>query len=515
MNTIVTTAELRILSELEAMPEQAVVSWMLANPAQAKMLLKRGPFLRAVLARKSVNEFIELVGRDEETGKPLRQSKLHREMQRLANKFRRLLLWSHPEGGKTSQLSILRPIWRLGVNPNRRIVVVSETQSLSRKIVRAQQGYLENPISDLRLVFPHLRPGSKWTETAFDVTRKHGEGDPKDYSVQAIGVGSSVMGSRIDDLILDDVLTHDNTRTDHHRAEFKLWFDKTIMSRLSANASVAFIGNAWHPMDQMHQLAAQGWVWRKFPVLDPESGLPTWPEKWPTSRIEEKRESLVPSEFAREMLCEARSDEDARFKEDWINRCLRRGDGIPATPSLGHLPNGYRTYTGVDLGTRESAGADLTVFFTLILHPDGSREVLEVLSGRWTAPDIMARLKDVHRRFHSIVAVESNAAQDFIRQLVTKESSIPVLPFTTDKAKIDPLFGVETLAVEMFNGKWIIPSKGGQPATKEIGHWITEMLHYQPDQHTGDRLMASWIAKQAASGLIGVRRKGRTGSLRL
>ena len=490
-------------------------AWALAHPDQAELMVRRAAVFRSTLARDSVNEFIELVGKDEETGKPVRQARLHRRMQNLANTHPRLVIWSHPEGGKTNQFSILRPLWRLGRNANLRVVIVSETSSLSRKIVRAQQGYLQDPDSEIHDVFPELLPGTKWTETAYDVQRHDGSRKrAKDFSVQAIGVGSGVMGTRIDELLLDDVLTHDNTRSERARAEFAHWFNKTIMSRLSGRARVTFLGNAWHPLDQMHRLAkTPGWFAQKFPVLDAE-GRPTWPEKWPAERIDERRRTTPPTEFARELLCEARSDEDARFKQDWIDRCLRRGDGLPLTSEL-MPPSGYRTYTGVDLGTREKPGADLTVFFTLILHPDGSREVLEVQSGRWNAPEIMARLRDVHRRFRSIVAVEGNAAQDFIRQLVTKESAIPVLPFTTDKTKHDPAFGVETLAVEMFNGKWIIPSSGGLPASPELAAWISEMLHYTPGEHTGDRLMASWIAKQAAEGLIGVRRKGRVGSLRL
>ena len=46
------------------------------------------------------------------------------------------------------------------------------------------------------------------------------------------------------------------------------------------------------------------------------------------------------------------------------------------------------TITGVDLGTRENTTSDLTVLFTICVHPHESREVLWIESGRWTAPAI-------------------------------------------------------------------------------------------------------------------------------
>ncbi len=32
----------------------------------------------------------------------------------------------------------------------------------------------------------------------------------------------------------------------------------------------------------------------------------------------------------------------------------------------------------------------------------------------------------------------------------------------------------------------------------EVDAWVNEMLYYDPRSHTGDRLMASWFAREAA-----------------
>lgn len=162
------------------------------------------------------------------------------------------------------------------------------------------------------------------------------------------------------------------------------------------------------------------------------------------------------------------------------------------------MPPGYRIVTGVDLGTRESKKSDRTVLFTIAVHPDQTREVLEVVSGQWEAPEIIRRIIDAHTRWKSVVVVESNSAQDFIRQFLLTKRAIPIWPFQTGKNKHSEEWGVESLAVEMANAKWLIPARGGNPATPEMQAWLREMLFYDPNGHTGDRLMASWFAREGA-----------------
>lgn len=107
----------------------------------------------------------------------------------------------------------------------------------------------------------------------------------------------------------------------------------------------------------------------------------------------------------------------------------------------------------------------------------------------------MQRIIDTHNRYHSIIAVENNAAQEYILQFTKQVSAVPIVPHHTGSNKVDPIFGVQSIAVEMSNGKWIIPSQGGSCAP-EISAWVQEMLYYDPSKHTGDRLMSSWFARE-------------------
>jgi hypothetical protein len=133
-----------------------------------------------------------------------------------------------------------------------------------------------------------------------------------------------------------------------------------------------------------------------------------------------------------------------------------------------------------------------------MIHNDGSRELLNIEAGRWSAQEIVQRIQDTHHRYNSIVVCENNAAQDFLVQFARGASALPIRPFTTGRNKAHPEFGVETLAVELSNGKWIIPNDGPHAMHPEIAQWIQEMLFYDPASHTGDTLMASWFAREGA-----------------
>ena len=149
------------------------------------------------------------------------------------------------------------------------------------------------------------------------------------------------------------------------------------------------------------------------------------------------------------------------------------------------------------MGTRKDKG-DLTSLFTILLHPDETREVLDIVSGRWKGPEIVKRIIDIHYRYQSIVMVENNQAQEFIVQFTKQLSAVPIKGFHTGSNKVSPEFGIESVATEMEAGKWVIPSRHGEGATPEIRAWVNEMLYYDPEGHTGDRLMACWFAREAA-----------------
>lgn len=485
------------LDDLRKLPLEEVIAWARENPEEAQRLREQAYWHRVHLARTDPNEFCELVLRDEEQGTPIQQAPIHEQFQELRLKHKKLIVWGHVESGKTQQLTIGHTLWELGRNPRLRFVFGSGSMKYSTRLVSAVRRYIEQP-GPIHDVFPELKPGPLWSATAFTVAIPGQKGVPKDPSVQAVSVGTTaITGSRTDRFIGDDILTLDNTSTPAKRQATKDWYYAVPMSRMTRHGRVCLVGNAFHPEDLYHELAGHPeYVWRKFPVL--VDGRSAWKERWPLDRIEEARGTMLAHEFARQLLCIPRDESSSRFKREWIDIALRRGDGYRPAFALNAVPHGYACLTGVDLGVRQRRTSDLSVLTTILVHPNEDREILWIESGRWAAKEIVDRIVDTHRRYNSIVIVENNAAQQYIIDFTKELSAVPVRPFTTGRNKSNQEFGIESLATEVANGKWIIPSKNGRPANKEIDALVTAMLYYDPQQHTADHLMSMWFAREGA-----------------
>ena len=402
-----------------------------------------------------------------------------------------------------TQNLIARILWELGCNPNLRIVVLSNTMEQAKKIVRTIGKYIQES-EELHRVFPALRQstdaGAPWTMTSLTVQRSSFSKDP---SVQASGLYGAIMGSRIDRLYIDDLLDGECTNTAYKMDQVFGWLRSTALGRLTRTAKVCAVTNEWNGKDPMHRLAAtRGYRSVRIPVVT-KSGRLAWPERWPQDRIEKAEEDLGPLEAGRQLHLKTRDEETATINQAWLARCLARGKGYSMVyeVDLASLPPGYAIWTGVDLAVAQHSAADWTAFVTILLHPDGTRQILWVESGRWSGPEILRRIDDHAVRYGGIVIVENNAAQAFILQFAEQLTRATVVPFTTGKNKADPRFGVASMGAELAAGRWLIPSnRDGKRVTREVAKLLTGLLYYDPSPgvHTADEVMAMWFCREAA-----------------
>ena len=463
-------------------------------------------------ARQDPAAFIEFAIRHEKTGKRITNAHFHKEWQRFITEQKYGVIVSPVEHGKTQQVAIGRVIWELGNNPNIRIALIGESEGAAKKLLGAIKTHIEeNPL--VREVFPDLKPTSNpnlpWTSTDICVER---DTIAKDPSVQARGIGGSIIGSRLDLAILDDIHNQQNQGTKEQIDKLEEWFDSTVFTRLQDDINADefgrcfLIGTPWNANDLIHRLKARkGWahIWYHAvlnPDAHPDDWQPLWERQWPLKRILLKRDGMTEQSFVRKYLTKVRIDAASRFKQAWIDHMKKLGKGryFMDRQPRGRGGRPLRCITGVDLGIGQDEGHDLTVFFTICIDDRNRRIVIDIESGRFTGPEIVRKIHDKYRRFDSTIVVESNQAQRYIKQFANEEG-LPVLAANTGKNKWDENYGVESLAVEVRAGLWVAPSgEGGVEIHPEVKEWFTEMLYFSPSAHTGDRLMASWIAREEA-----------------
>lgn len=433
--------------------------------------------------------------KDERTGAPITLAPFHEEWHQLIDQHPRLVVHGFVESGKSNAVTVARTLFELGRDPSIRIAILSNTATQAQKLLGSVARYITQS-AELAQVFPHLKPASPWGSSSITVQRPT---ISKDASVQAIGVHGAVLGSRLDLVIVDDILDYENTRTPEQRQQLAQWFDSTVLGRVVAGGRVVVLGSAWHPEDLMHVLKQRaGWHAVRFAIED-DVGHPRWPARWPAERIKAKRQELGPLEAARQLDCLARSDETSRFREEWIVDAVKRGFDKPMLGYLLSCPAPAFVTVGVDYGTSSNANSDLTALSAVLSYGAGGnarRELLCVESGRWDAPEIIRRIVSMNTRYMPLVIVtEDVAAQRFIGQMIRGQlAGVPVKGFITGRRNMSLQFRAEALAVEFARGQWTF--RGSD--TSEVAGLIKDMMFYNPSQHCGDRLVSLLLAHWGA-----------------
>lgn len=471
-------------------------------------------------AREDPAVFCQYVLKDELTGDPVYLADLHCEWHDLLSKNARVVIWSATDQGKTTQISVGRVLWEIGRKPNIRILLLCEAAEPAKKIIQTIRTYIETSV-ELREVFPNLKKGKLWQQAAITVQRSSKSKDP---TVSAAGYKSKrVLGARFDLIIVDDYLSDTNTVTEKMREETYKWLKAIVEGRKTPDARLWFIGNAWHKRDAMHRYAKESHtVARRYSVMNDRDTItgqpandnrkpqPRWPARWSAQRYALEVESRGRVEAMRSLDCIAADDSTEWVSEADVLPALRAGAGRELVAKLSYVPAGYRVISGVDPSSGE--GADETAIVTIAVEPKagqlgarqgrGRRIILDVRSGKWHGPRIVEQIADVHRKYQSIVFVESNGVQKWLKQFAKDaDATIPIRSIHTGKNKTSPLHGVQSLAVEMAQGGWVIPNRDGEVdgvMHAEVKKLVTQLLGYSPDAHTGDSLMATWLAREGA-----------------
>lgn len=473
-------------------------------------------------ARSNLGAFNAAVLRDERSGQRIQNAPVHRQWHQVVPYEPLLILVTSVESGKSQQVTVGYALWRLGRNPRMRIAVAGETAQKATKFTATIRNYIAHS-SDLHAVFPWLHPGQPWKANQFKVSTASPLA--KDYSIEAIGPGTDFLGSRYDLILVDDLFNFENTRTEYMRDKYLQWVGSTLYGRLQEGGQIIICTNAWHRYDAPHVLA-NDWGWRML-VCPMDRPLPTgempWGDHWSEERLTQWR--ATNPEYDRVIKCIPRRPGDRKFPDALIDKALQRGHGRHLQTRLEQWHPDDRIITAVDVGIGKKRRNHRSAVGTIKVHGGTQdREILRIDSGKWSGPDILRMAYWHWHRFGSWAAfVETNQAQEFLVQFapfvlpdvqVETEEEGESVPdperrrmrvrryVTTGKSKWDPVWGLESLIVEMHNDKWIIPS-GNDPAPRkglepEVRRLVEQMEDYSPEEHTGDLLMTVWLAREGA-----------------
>lgn len=461
----------------------------------------------------------------------------------------RLLINVPPEHAKSTVVTVNYATYRIALDPNVRIIIVSKTLVKAREFVYAIKQRLSHPRwLKLQTAFG---PEGGWKQDAdtWRVDTVYLGGDArnsseKDPTIQALGMGGQIYGARADLIILDDCITTANA----HEWEKQIdWLQKEVITRLGKNGKLLVVGTRIAPNDFYKELREEKhWSNGRTPfsymgmpaVLEyaekPKDWRTLWPKsdtpwdgdsdvpdkeglfpKWDGPTLAKRRGEVTPSTWA---LVYQQEDvqEDSIFPptlvQGSLNGARRRGPLKPGAMGHPEKVDGY-TIVGFDpaMGTGHAAFVALTYN-----RADGRIYVLDCFNMAEPTPQkIRMQIEEMVLKYRpQEFRVEINAHQkhysldeDLRQWLSTYGTRLEAHHTGKNKwdtelgvASMSPLFGSERDGKFQKNNIIELPSTEGTEGVKSL---VQQLMTWKPNTRgKTDCVMALWFAVLRARELM-------------
>ena len=432
----------------------------------------------------------------------------------------RLLINTPPFHAKSATLTIDYSVFRICMDPNVRIIIISESRDMARKMLHAIKERLTHPKSEdvHRAYGPAggFKVGSSsWTQDLIYVGNR--DPDQKDPTVEVLGIGSQIYGARADLIIMDDCATLKTARTSGQTEKIVQYIDQEVSSRLGPSGQLLLVGTRVTANDLYSRFLKRDadknddskrvWTYLAQPAVleyadDPEGWRTLWPYFWNGPDLSVRRDE-VDSTTWNLIYMQQQVAEDATFPEEAINKCRYSGTvGVLTERVRPGGMEGLYVVAGLD-----PAGSGHTAIVVLgVDRRTKRRYLLDAINRRGMTPLQLrlhvARVCEIYRPREW--RIEKNGLQTHISQDPELRSLIMnvggrIVEHHTNTNKWDPSFGVMSLA-PLFLGALEVPSNPlmmipDNGHHKGVMALIDQLVAWEPSTRgKTDLVMAMWFA---------------------
>lgn len=251
----------------------------------------------------------------------------------------RVMVFMPPGGAKSTYASVCAPSWAVGRRPDIALIAGSHTRALAKTFGRRVRNTIRDP--RYREVFPTvLDPNSSAAHEwhTFQTT----EGDRRQATYFAAGVGTGIAGRRADLAIIDDPFkSRKEADSPIQRETVWNWYLDDVRTRLKPEGAIIVINTRWHEDDLCGRILPEGyagesgWIqardgewWfvisiqalaeRDDDLLGRAVGESYWPEYFSRAWLEQQRITLTPRSWGALYQQRPAPDEGDYYKREWF-----------------------------------------------------------------------------------------------------------------------------------------------------------------------------------------------------
>lgn len=242
-------------------------------------------------------------------------------------------------------------------------------------------------------------------------------------------------------LIIDDPMDAGNARYEKSREEVITFYDEKLSTRRRTPTTPTIL-----IMQRLHLDDLIGWIeknepeeWEiiKVPALN-EDGTSFWEERYPVEELKKIRE-INNFKFQSQYQQEPIASGGAVIKTEWFKY-------YPQNVSFEYK----KIYITADTAQKVKEHNDFSVFIVWGVTKFGKLHLLDMVRGKWEAPDLKRQVKILWNRWVkginncpcSGLYIEDKASGTGLIQEIKRECAIPVLPLVADKDKLTRLEAV-------------------------------------------------------------------------
>lgn len=368
----------------------------------------------------------------------------------VAGKQPRLIIQAPPRSGKSELFSRRFPAWAFGQNPDLQIIAASYSTDLASRMNRDVQRIIDS--EEYEGAFPNTSLNSTNVATVSGKSLRNSEifeivGHAGAYRSAGVGAGITGMGADIG-IIDDPVKDAKEANSQTIRDSVWDWYTTTFYTRLSPKSGILIGMTRWHEDDLagrlINEMNNDGDQWRivSFPAIAEEDeefrneGDALHPERYDIERLS-KIKKAVGSQAWNALYQQRPSSKGGDvIKRSWFKNRYTV------------LPRMKRVIIAGDTAQKVKQHNDYSVFIVAGEGYDGGIYIIDLIRGKWEAPELEQKLKDVwskYRAQHSIASVyiEDKASGTGLIQTIQRQQLIPIKAVQVDADKYTRVLGIQ------------------------------------------------------------------------